>query len=187
MVSHWEWRKTPSIKDVCDSPVFYSNCWHLMTWTFYFPFGGFLIRWFLATWGVFFFFWPWNWKRFLVFKGMKNRKWMLNSILPGRSDSQGSGSGGLVPGVCRVGEYSHCFRFSDKLGIISSIYKIVSFCKFTLESNGFPGLFFLLLSWIWRQCPCYHLPPQAATPCLPAVPHPRSLFTISVLEIFFQP
>lgn len=29
--------------------------------------------------------------------------------------------------------------------IISSIYKITSFCKFSLESNSFPGLFLLML------------------------------------------
>ena len=105
-------------------------------------------------------------RNFLYLKEWEIEKWILNGILPGGNDSQQSGSDGLAPGVCYVAEYPPGLRFG-KLRIISSIYKILFFCKFILRSNSFPGLFLLLFFWIWRECMYHHRkqPPPASLPC----------------------
>lgn len=169
MVNDQEWRTTHIIKDVPDSPVSCCNCWHLILESSL-PFGGCLICWLLVMWGVLALELE---DIFSIWRNEKEiEKWILNGILLGGNDSQQSGGGGLAPAVCKVAEHPHCLHFGDKLGIICSLYKMISFCKLTLESNSFPGLFLLLLSWIWRERLYYCLPLQAATPRQPAVPCP---------------
>lgn len=122
------------IKGVCDSLMSCCNCWHLTLESCLFLLETLWYAGFLSC-GVFFLALELE-EIFSIWRNEKEvEKWILNGIFPGDKDSQQSGSDGLASAVCKVTEYPHCLRFGDKLRIISSVYKIISSCTFTLESN----------------------------------------------------
>lgn len=123
------------IKGICDSPMSCCNCWHLTLESSLFLLETLWYAGFLSC-GVVFLALELE-EIFSIWRNEKEvEKWILNGIFPGDKDSQQSGRDGLVPGVCKVTEYPHCLRFGDKLRIISSVYKVISSCTFTLESNS---------------------------------------------------